>query len=132
MNEINEGFVAHLQKIEEYERRQQLKAQPKILRSEARAQRRRKMKQMETLMKMANGATRPDYQYNGLKHNKCFVSIVKPHRGLFSTYEPLSNFEARYNATAKIIQEQEEEVKKSKSPPRKEVNPGYRFDPSKL
>ena len=67
--------------------------------------RRRKMKQMETLMNLANGNSRTDFTYTGLKHGKNFIGVVKPHRALFSTYEPLSNYEARYNAAQQIIQE---------------------------
>ena len=67
--------------------------------------RRRKMKQMETLMSLANSNTRQEFSYTGLKHSKNFIGVVKPHRALFSTYEPLNSYEARYNAAQKIIQE---------------------------
>ena len=94
---------------------------------------------METLMKLANGSANRDlYQYTGMKHNKNFISMVKPHRTLFSTYEPLSNFEARYNATARILHEQEQEARMqqmSSASPKKETptaGQGYRFNPKKL
>ena len=61
MDEINDGFVTHLKKVEEQERKKQLKAQPKLLGTEARALRRRKMKQMETLRKMASGCGRAEF-----------------------------------------------------------------------
>ena len=94
--------------------------------------RRRKMKQMETLMSLANSNTRQEFSYTGLKHSKNFIGVVKPHRALFSTYEPLNSYEARYNAAQKIIQEQEDEVNESKSPSKTEVPSGYRFDPAQF
>ena len=114
MNQINDGFVTHLKEIEEQERKKQrMIPQKKLLCTEARALRRRKMKQMETLKMFSSNY---DYQYQGMNHNKKFNSIVKPHRALFSTYEPLSNYEARYNATTRIIQEEELEKAKQSSP----------------
>ena len=60
-------------------------------------------------MSLANGEGQAaaQFQYKGVNHGKIFNSHVKPHKALFSTYEPLSNYEARFNATARILEEQE-------------------------
>ena len=59
------------------------------------------------LLANGEGQTAAQFQYKGVSHGKIFNSHAKPRRALFSTYEPLSNYEARFNATARILEEQE-------------------------
>ena len=53
-------------------------------------------------------------QFTGIQHKKRFSNYVKPKKQLFSTYEPINNFESRYTAIIKTLNSKLEETKKAK------------------
>lgn len=69
------------------------------LNTEERA-RRRKLQMRELMLKKlcSPGKGWKEYNYDGMKHGSHFISTIKPKKNLFSTFEPINNYESRYMA----------------------------------